>query len=614
MNQRLQDYYPEKYVEVVNLAITAINSYTFYDQIDQVLKQQPDAILIYAGHNEFYGAMGISSAEGISRFRTFKIIHLKLLNLKTYQLVRNIITHIGKSALKQNRQKGATLMESLAQIEPVAYQDGLYKAAHKHFQKNMEAVLKKANGKNVHVFISELVSNTRDIEPFASVESNLHPMADTIYNMAKQLELAGDYANAKTFYDQAKDLDGIRFRASEELNKIISDLAKEHDASLVPMKTIFENNSPNRLIGNALLTEHVHPNIEGYFLMADAFFQAIVSHQNFANPAITNSLPAQYYRENWGFTALDSAFAALRVKQLMSRWPFVESNSSSTFLDSYQPGNKIDSLACRILKQEISMMDACKEMSTYHESHSAYYLAHEYMLSIARTNPHNPAYFMKAGDLLLANNQPDKALYMYLQSLKHTRQLNQLYKIGETYLKIGNKEDAQKYLLEALPLTTGSIKEHVSQLLSAINNQRESVHQNDDAKNQDQKVVVFAPEEVTELINQARQYLRVQNFEKVLELLLKANSIQETPPANRFIGEILLHHGNNDALKYLKKALPDHRTNAMFISTICYAGIVFGETGLATEMLHQLKQIDPENERIDFLEKELKSKGKIQKH
>ncbi len=40
-----------------------MNSYTFYDKIDDILKEDPDAILIYAGHNEFYGAPGIGSSK-----------------------------------------------------------------------------------------------------------------------------------------------------------------------------------------------------------------------------------------------------------------------------------------------------------------------------------------------------------------------------------------------------------------------------------------------------------------------------------------------------------------------------------------------------------------------
>ena len=61
----LQDRMPYKQVEVVNVGISAISSYTLYDQVAEILQQEPDAILIYAGHNEFYGALGVGSNENL---------------------------------------------------------------------------------------------------------------------------------------------------------------------------------------------------------------------------------------------------------------------------------------------------------------------------------------------------------------------------------------------------------------------------------------------------------------------------------------------------------------------------------------------------------------------
>lgn len=45
-------------VEVINLAMTAINSYVIHDLSKRVQEYEPDAVIIYAGHNEFYGSFG----------------------------------------------------------------------------------------------------------------------------------------------------------------------------------------------------------------------------------------------------------------------------------------------------------------------------------------------------------------------------------------------------------------------------------------------------------------------------------------------------------------------------------------------------------------------------
>ena len=58
VHDALQDVLPNDTIEVVNLGIAATNSYTIADLAPEVIAQHPDAILIYAGHNEYYGALG----------------------------------------------------------------------------------------------------------------------------------------------------------------------------------------------------------------------------------------------------------------------------------------------------------------------------------------------------------------------------------------------------------------------------------------------------------------------------------------------------------------------------------------------------------------------------
>ena len=62
----LRDALPQDSVEVVNLGIAATNSYTVADLAREVAAQQPDAVLIYAGHNEYYGVLGAASTLGAS--------------------------------------------------------------------------------------------------------------------------------------------------------------------------------------------------------------------------------------------------------------------------------------------------------------------------------------------------------------------------------------------------------------------------------------------------------------------------------------------------------------------------------------------------------------------
>ena len=83
--------------------MAAINSYTLLDLLDEVIAQSPDAILIYTGHNEYYGAMGVGSEEstGISRWLT--LLYLDLRSYRTFLLVRNFIGWVKESIITSRR-------------------------------------------------------------------------------------------------------------------------------------------------------------------------------------------------------------------------------------------------------------------------------------------------------------------------------------------------------------------------------------------------------------------------------------------------------------------------------------------------------------------------------
>jgi len=67
IRRRLELVYPNTPVEVNDPGMTAIRSYTLLDLLPGVLDQDPDLILIYAGHNEYYGALGVGSVQSFGR-------------------------------------------------------------------------------------------------------------------------------------------------------------------------------------------------------------------------------------------------------------------------------------------------------------------------------------------------------------------------------------------------------------------------------------------------------------------------------------------------------------------------------------------------------------------
>jgi hypothetical protein len=139
-------------------------------------------------------------------------------------------------------------MERIVSNKTIEYKSKTYNRAHSHYYKNLDAIIRKAHRKNVPVVISELISNTKDLRPFCSVNSASYPAADVVYDEAAGLEKKGEYEKARDLYDQARDLDCLRFRASGDINRIIRQLSQKYGLCLVPMKTIFETSSPTGII------------------------------------------------------------------------------------------------------------------------------------------------------------------------------------------------------------------------------------------------------------------------------------------------------------------------------------------------------------------------------
>ncbi|WP_019026383.1 SGNH/GDSL hydrolase family protein [Colwellia piezophila] len=90
LDYRLKQSFPDRTVEVINTALAAVNSYTVLDFVDEIIEQQPDAVLIYAGHNEYLGILGVGSAYTAANSPAATLLYLKLKNSRIFQLLQNL--------------------------------------------------------------------------------------------------------------------------------------------------------------------------------------------------------------------------------------------------------------------------------------------------------------------------------------------------------------------------------------------------------------------------------------------------------------------------------------------------------------------------------------------
>jgi len=425
--------------------------------MDEILAQQPDAILIYAGHNEYYGALGVASNESLGDNAWLVNLYLDLQDVRLFRLVRDVVLGVGSglAALFNDSTEqlpSATLMERMVAEQQIVFGSDIYQAGKKQFETNLAELLTRAKQHNVPVIISTLVSNVRKQKPFVSLAAEGYPAADSVYYSAQKYEAEGDSVLAKQYYYQAKDLDALRFRATEEFNTIIVNLAGKYQIPVVQLKEIFDRKSEKGITGNEFIIEHLHPNADGYFLMADAFLATMRENRFIADswPAEKGLTDRLFYKK-YGVTAIDRAYGDLRIYVLKGGWPFKPRSVPNTALTDYVSANLIDSLAVRIWQDDqYSLENAHYDLANYYLANRKWDLAYDEYLALICLTPYNVSPYIGAARVLIEANRYPRALTILQKSLG-IKKTTYAYKwIGQILLNDRKVEESIGYLTEAL--------------------------------------------------------------------------------------------------------------------------------------------------------------------
>ena len=600
LHKRLQDAYPDKTIEVVNTASTAINSITLKDYIHQILKHDPDAILFYAGHNEFYGAFGVGSNEMMSKSSFLRAAHFKLINLRVYQLMRSIINRITKQVeIKTEADAKETLMKGIVKDKDIVYKGAKYNLGIRQFQSNLSYILNEANNDDIPVFLSDLVSNIKDLHPFGNIaEENLS--AEITYREANSTLSGGDTLLAKELFYRAKDLDPIRFRASEEINQIIDSLAEQSGVFFIPAKEWFSNASVGALIGNSLLTEHVHPNIEGQFVLADAFYTTIVESgliEAAPNPLTTKT--RGYYRRNWGFTILDSLVGVYKIEQLKSYWPFNPLDTEVSFRDTFKTSGLVDSLAFTILTNPDADIKALHVLlGDIYEKNKQLHLACKEYEALIRINPYRSDYYNKAANCLLKLNDLYAAEKYLKKSVTYVETKFAYSLLGEIeYIKhnYNGAIDAYKSALELADKDVDNMNEIRDKLSDLGNTGAEPIQSHEFEYSK------YVPYNIELNYSKAQHHFNT-NIDSSLYYLSLCLETNDCPLVNLFIGNILYQKQDKRVLYYYNKAYDGYSKDPSFLLNLFVANLVNNDKPRARIVLDEIIEIDPLFSEIPRLE------------
>jgi tetratricopeptide (TPR) repeat protein len=457
----LQDVAPERKVEVINIATSAINTYSLYDQIDEVLEIAPDAIMIYSGHNEYYGALGVGSTETFGAFPGFIRSYLKLQRFKTFLLLRDGIVRLSGllgtlTAPAAGAESGATLMQRMVGEQQITLDDEVYELGKLQFESNMSAILERFSEEEIPVFVGSLTSNLSDHEPFISIETEKHPAAKAVYEEARELTATEQHEQALEKYKYAKDLDALRFRAPEAFSNLLSDLTNQYEnAFYVPVHERFQQESEHGYIGFNLMTEHLHPNLEGYHLMARAFTESYIDAGLpglEADAQLSQLAGWDEYAERMEVTEFDRRVGEHRIMLLCNNWPFKEQRDPSGYPNNYEFTSPADSMAYVVVNDGERWDRAKVELAKIYEERDQPARALAEYEGLMRAQPFNDSPFVFAARIWLGVNNFDRARPLLEQAYEITPEAFTTKMLGAIEINAGNAERGVELLEESREL------------------------------------------------------------------------------------------------------------------------------------------------------------------
>jgi tetratricopeptide (TPR) repeat protein len=484
LKDRLNAIFPDKNVEIINLGMTATNSFTALDVARELPQYHPDLIIDYDGHNEFYGALGVASNQstGSSRFAT--LLYLRMIHLRTFLLMRNAVFKIaGLFGQIDNSVSRGTMMETLALGQEVTYESPVYRAAYATFRENLQDLKEHCLSAGIPLILGTQVSNLRDQPPLGSENSTAPGQqrslfqqwynggvelqskrsidsaivsfqsaigvdslcADAHYRLAECLEAKGRSQEALSEYILARDYDALRFRTDTKFNNLIRSMEDHEHCFVADIEATFKSLSEDSLIGHNLTIDHLHPNLGGYFILAKTIAQVMHNNGLLASRQDWNSADTINENELWenrSVTDLDEQAGIQSVKVITSGWPFKKQSATIEFVP---PTDTLNQIAHNLAIGKLGWMDAHLQAINFYRQRGDWTNVQWEYKTIIDLYPHIIQLYMDLASVDFNQRHFDDMKAILLRSLKISPTLAAYSALGNIMLDKGDPVGALKY-------------------------------------------------------------------------------------------------------------------------------------------------------------------------
>ena len=491
---------PNKTIEVVNTAMTSVNSHVVYEVARTLPENTADYAIILMGNNEVVGPYGPSTfsqnfLSSLTMIRTLQALK----RTHTWQAISMLVQSLRPSSgQKEMEWEGMQMFSEFS----VPHNDPRLSDVYSHYENNLRDMIDILQSKGMHVILSNVPVNLRHSAPFGSSHQNDltevsltrwnelnkkaeqafelknwekaeqiynellsidDTFADTHFRLATVLENINKHSKAKQHYEYALHYDTKRFRTNHVINEIIETVAasdKNQDLSYVNNVAVFDNASKPYVPGWNLLHEHVHFDYSGNYLLAREFTKAIMD----------DLAPSQSYKilapneaaSIIGFPNHETNQVMNRLLSMVQKPPFTnQSNAAELANYTTNRKNKITAEVGKpadVVKRRQELVDKgladwkihyeLAELNRFLRNNEAAYF---HLSELVKLYPHNHESYIKLGEYLSGKGDVQKANEYLEQSLYYARndeakETQALGIMGLNYMKSNQYEKGQTYL------------------------------------------------------------------------------------------------------------------------------------------------------------------------
>ena len=273
------------------------------------------------------------------------------------------------------------------------------------------------------------------------------------FNLGLAYSATRRFREAKDAFVQAKDRDALRFRATEEFQSILISTCRQYNVPIARVDSSFAANSPNGIIGEELILEHLHPNIQGYFLMAKTFADAMKKNALAASSddwRSSREVSDSTLMEQSTVSEFDETIGRLKVEFLKRRWPFTTAPTNYEFVAA----NPAENIAFRYMQQGIAWSDARYKLAEVYADDKRFDLARRECLAVAKVIPFSYNPLLRVADYYRMEGKREESKRAYEHCIAVEDNPYAHIKLGLTYLEEENPGLAAKELETAFALNS----------------------------------------------------------------------------------------------------------------------------------------------------------------